>query len=185
VPVGDSEINLVREFLEGNDLAFIYLYNRHKHGLYLYCLKMLGDSETAKDLVQEVFLKVYERRAQLVHPDSFRSWLYTIARNDCISTFRKQTGKEELPEEIQEEAGGSFSEKYDRKEEAVFVAEAISRLKPELKEVIILREYQNLSYREIAEIQGTTETVVKSRLYTARQTLYQALKTIFSERRDV
>ncbi len=177
-----SEENIVTDFQQGSDLAFVRLYNYHKHGIYLYCLKMLSDVDAAKDAVQDIFVKLYERRSQLASPTSFKSWLYAIARNDCLSRLRKRNGGELHGEDAPADPDLSAAELYDRKEEREIVAVAVTRLKPELREVIVLREYHDLSYQEIAEVLGTTESVVKSRLYTARRLLYQYLKPVFHER---
>lgn len=177
--------NLVKDFQQGNDLAFVRLYNLHKRSIYAFCLKMLGDPDAAKDSVQEVFLKMYERRSQLLNPDCFKSWLFAITRNNCISRLRNRNGREEITDDAPEEADQSLAEMYDRKEEKDLVTAAVARLKPALREVILLREYYDCSYQEIAEILGTTESVVKSRLYTARQMLYHYLKPVFLERKKI
>src|SRR3989442_557597 len=87
--MNSSDENLVQAFREGNDIAFVNLYNLHKRSVYLFCLKMLEDSDEAKDIVQGVLLKIYERRQQLNHSGRFRAWLFTIARNDCLTRLRK------------------------------------------------------------------------------------------------
>src|SRR5437773_716676 len=74
--MNSSDENLVQAFREGNDIAFVNLYNLHKRSVYLFCLKMLEDSDEAKDIVQGVFLKIYERRQQLNHSGRFRAWLF-------------------------------------------------------------------------------------------------------------
>jgi RNA polymerase sigma-70 factor (ECF subfamily) len=174
---------LFREFLNGSDLAFVNLYNRYKQSAYVYCLKILGDGDAAKDVVQGVFLKVYERRSQLLHPERFKSWLLMIARNDCLSTMRKASWIAELPEESEDTGTLPPTSAVEKEEEIALVARAITRLKPDMKEVVILREYENLSYKEIADVVGVTESVVKFRLFSARQQLYVRLKPMFEERR--
>jgi RNA polymerase sigma-70 factor, ECF subfamily len=174
---------LFREFQRGSDLAFVNLYNRYKHSAYVYCLKILGDADAAKDIVQGVFLKVYERRSQLLHPERFKSWLLMIARNDCLTTMRKASWTAELPEESEDTVTSLPSSAVEKDEEIALVARAIARLKPDMKEVVILREYENLSYKEIADVLGVAESTVKSRLFSARQQLYEKLKPIFEERR--
>ena len=174
---------LIRDFREGSDLAFVHLYNRYKHAAYVYCVKILNDAEAAKDIVQGVFLKVYERRSQLLHPESFKAWLLIIARNDCLTYLRKATRMSRLDEENEDDVFALPTSEIDRDEETAIVSRAVARLNPELNEDVILREYENLSYKEIADVLGVTESIVKSRLFSARQQLYARLKTIFEERR--
>jgi RNA polymerase sigma-70 factor (ECF subfamily) len=161
----------------------VNLYNRYKQAAYVYCLKILGDGDAAKDIVQGVFLKVYERRSQLLHPERFKSWLLMIARNDCLTMMRKASWTAELPEENEDAVTPLPSSAVEKEEEIALVARAIARLNPEMKEVVILREYENLSYKEIADILAVSESTVKSRLFSARQQLYARLKPMFDERR--
>ncbi len=174
---------LIRDFQNGSDLAFVHLYNRYKQPAYVYCLKMLADVDSAKDVVQGVFLKVYERRSQLLQAGRFKAWLLTIARNDCLTYMRKASWTSALPDDLEDTTSLPPASSLEKDEEITLVAHAVARLKPELKEVIILREYENLSYQEIADVTGLAISTVKSRLFTARQDLYEKLKPIFEERR--
>ena len=88
-----------------------------------------------------------------------------------------------LDEESEEDVLALPAPQTDRDEETAIVSRAVARLSPDLKEIIILREYENLSYKEIADVIGVAESTVKSRLFTARQQLYERLKPMFTERR--
>jgi RNA polymerase sigma-70 factor (ECF subfamily) len=178
-----QDYTLVQDFQNGSDLAFVNLYNRYKHSVYVYCLKVLADADAAKDIVQGVFLKVYERRAQLSHPERFKSWMLTIARNDCLTLLKRENRTSDLPDEGVGAALGHPLSELEKDEEVALVARAIARLQPDLKEVVILREYENLSYREIADVLGIAESTIKSRLFTARRHLYETLKPVFEERK--
>jgi len=135
----EMDETLIQAFRNGSDLGFVALYNRYKHGVYAYCLKMLGDKDGAKDIVQAVFLKVYERCKQLEHNEKFKAWLFTIARNDCLTCLRKSQYLSELPDEM-EDVNIVFSvSNVERDEEIILVNRAIERLTPDLKEVILLR----------------------------------------------
>jgi len=178
-----SDEELIKAFQNGNDLAFVNLYNRYKQAIYVFCLKMVDEADNAKDIVQGVFLKIYERHHQLKRSDKFKSWMFTIARNDCLTHLRKAGYSSELPDEMEDAGLILPHQDIEKDEEIILVKRAVERLKPELKEVVILREYDNLSYKEIAEVVGTTESVVKSRLFTARQKLYELLKPLYIERK--
>ncbi|MEK6570606.1 MAG: RNA polymerase sigma factor [Bacteroidota bacterium] len=180
-----DEEKLVRDFQAGDDLAFVALYNRYKRSIYVFCSKMLLDSESAKDCVQDVFLKVYEHRDQLIRPERFTSWLFTIARNQCLTFYR--SSKHEATEEVDFDSLRSSEEEapdkmVERHETASLLNKFLSELKMEYREVLLLREFQNLSYKEIAEILGDSVSSVKSRIFKARQRLFELLKPILRER---
>jgi RNA polymerase sigma-70 factor (ECF subfamily) len=97
--------------------------------------------------------------------------------------MRKANWTAELPEESEDTVTLLPTSAVEKDEEIALVARAIARLKPEMKEVVILREYENMSYKEIADVLGVAESIVKSRLFSARQQLYARLKPVFEERR--
>jgi RNA polymerase sigma-70 factor, ECF subfamily len=178
----------VLEMISGSKPAFITLYNKYKQPIYVFCLKMVGDRDAAMDIVQELFLKVYERRNQILQPASFKSWLYSIARNDCLSYFRKINRHEYFDDEKEfgkDERQISPSHRLESEDETDLLNSAIERLKIEYREVVLLREYQNLSYAEIADVIGIDDGLVKSRLFAARRQLYEMLKEFFPERNRI
>jgi RNA polymerase sigma-70 factor (ECF subfamily) len=179
-----TDADLAGAFKDGDDRAFSILYDRYKRSLYVFALKMLGDADAASDLVQDVFLRVYERRRQLNRPESFRSWLFAIGRNRCLSHLRQNRGRiplDEAPEEaIAVEAPPDGME---AEEDLRLIRRALAGLRVEYREVLVLREYQDLSYREIAEITETTESAVKSKIFKARRALHEMLKPAFAGRR--
>jgi RNA polymerase sigma-70 factor (ECF subfamily) len=180
-----DEETLIRDFQNGDDLAFVALYNRYKRSVHIFCMKMLMNDEAARDCVQEVFLRVYEHRGQLLQPERFTAWLFTIARNQCLSYYRST--KHEVSGEIDFESLSSSPETapdnlLERAEITNLLNSCISQLKMEYREVLLLREYLNLSYKEIAEVLGDTESAVKSRIFKARQRLYEMLRPILRER---
>jgi RNA polymerase sigma-70 factor (ECF subfamily) len=181
-----SEDDLVRDFQRGEDLAYAALYNRYKRHIYCFCLKMIGDEDEVKDIVQEVFLKMYEHRWQLANPSRFRAWLFMIARNQCFTHYRDQKHISSIDTEWSSPEGletESLSQEIERNEEVLIVRSFIDRLKPEYREVIVLREYQGLSYEEIADVIGTTVAAIKAKLFKARKDLYRKMKPVFIERR--
>jgi RNA polymerase sigma-70 factor (ECF subfamily) len=147
---------------------------------------MVRDEDDVKDIVQEVFLKMYEHRLQLSNPSRFRAWIFMIARNQCLTHYRdhKRTTPfdDEFPmPELQEQE--SLSQEIERNEEVLLVRSFIDQLKPEYREVVVLREYQGLSYDEIADVIGTTVSAIKAKLFKARKELYEKMKPVFLERR--
>ena len=80
---------LIEAFQSGDEFAFVSLYNRYKDAVYAFCVKMLLNKELAQDVMQDTFLRVYENRERLMKTDSFKAWLFTIARNQCLNQLRR------------------------------------------------------------------------------------------------
>lgn len=163
----------IAAFQSGDEFAFVTLYNRHKEGIYVFCKKVLLDDAAAKDVMQETFLRIYENRDRLLKTDAFRSWIYTIARNQCYNYLRRNkrfVALDPLVEERMREDLTPVSE-LEKSEQVALVNRLLGLLKIEYREVLVLREYQNLSYDEIAQIMRTSISSVKSRLFKARRKL--------------
>ncbi len=160
---------LIEAFQDGDEFAFVSIYNRHKGPVYAFCVKMLLDKVRAQDAMQDTFLRVYENRARLLKSRSFKAWLFTIARNQCLNQLRRN-GRQ-VPLEADPPALSMTSKGLEKCEEIQLVSYFLSQLSPEYREVIVLREYQNLSYEEIAAVTRNTVSSVKSRLFKARRKL--------------
>lgn len=140
-----------------------------------------GSGLDPEDLTQETFLKAYNNLESFRQHSSPYTWLYRIARNTCLDALRKKKFRDQfrwLPfrqdgNETEYEFPDYHSEKPDVEinEEIAMVRKAIALLQADYRMVIILRELQDLSYQEIAEVLNITESAVKSRLFKARQAL--------------
>jgi RNA polymerase sigma-70 factor (ECF subfamily) len=180
-----TEHKLIESFRSGDEFAFVGLYNRYKGPVYAFCYKMLLDSDAAKDVMQETFLRVYENRDRLMKSDAFKSWLFTIARNQCLNSLRRSGRHVSLPDakELPPVAETPFT-RMEKSEQVRFVTRFLESLPPEYREVIILREYQNLSYEEIAAVTRSTLSAVKSRLFKARRKLAQQMEAAMKATED-
>jgi len=179
-----SDCDLAVALRRGDERAFASLFERYRRPLYAFGLRMLGESHAARDLVQDVFLRVWERRDQLDRPESFRSWLFAIARNRCLSDFRRSRPSialEDAPQDALAVAANDGGPERDQ--DLALLRRALARLKVDYREVLILREYQELTYAEIAVATDSTQSAVKSRLFKARRALHETLKPASSQRR--
>ncbi|MEL6610760.1 MAG: RNA polymerase sigma factor [Bacteroidota bacterium] len=170
---------LIEAFQKGDEFAFVSLYNRYKAPVYGFCAKLLLDREAAEDVMQETFLRVYENRDRLLNAGAFRSWLFTIARNQCLNHLRTRGRTRPFPEHAPEPPAPSRETPFRhllKAEQVDLVNRFLGELSPEYREVIVLREYQNLSYDEIAAVTRNTVSSVKSRLFKARRKLGQFLQ---------
>jgi RNA polymerase sigma-70 factor, ECF subfamily len=177
-----SETALVSDLQNGDEKAFVILYHRYKHSVYAYSLKMLGNTDAAKDVVQGVFLKLFERSKQIKNPERFKIWLFTMVRNDCLGYLKRESVYAADRDNTSDDDSHSMNNQPTENpnhELAHLVNSALKRLSPEHREMLILREYHSLSYREIADVIDITESNVKFRLFTARRKLFEILKPMF------
>lgn len=139
-----NEFALIESFQAGDEFAFVGIYNRSKGPVYSFCYKMLLDSDSAKDVMQETFLRVYENRDRLLKTSSFKSWLFTIARNQCLNSLRRSgrhVGLQPDNSEMIVTSETPFT-KMEKLEQVKFVTQFLESLNPDYREVIILREYK-------------------------------------------
>jgi RNA polymerase sigma-70 factor, ECF subfamily len=174
-----NDDQIIVDFIAGDRQAFIVLYNRYKIAIYGFCWRMLGDSDMAKDGVQETFLRAFTKREQLREPRFFKTWLYTIAHHYCLSSNRHPLPRWEqlrhshpepvVPETEVDVLGNGL------------LSSALQQLKAEYREVVVLREYDDLTYQEMAEVTGMTVSAVKSKLFKARRQLLTILRPQLQE----
>jgi RNA polymerase sigma-70 factor, ECF subfamily len=163
--------------------GFAFLYHRYKHRVYAYCYRLLRHPQNAEDATQETFLKIHRSFQQLEHPASLQTWIFSIARNEAFTILRRAKPVEELEKaenEVWEEE--SPLERMVERERAAIVQHCLSLLKPAYREVLILREYERLSYSEIAGVTGASESAVKSALFKARKAMGLKLDSMMNER---
>ena len=179
---------LVRHAQDGDRDAFTRLVDIFKGKIYNYVLRMLGDPETAEDVAQEAFIKAYSSLVDFRGASSFQTWLYRIAGNLAIDTMRRrkyrqghvsldqplETGDGDVERDIPDERAGPERELQSAQLKRK-VDEAILKLSPKLRTVILLYELQGLSYEDIARVVGAPLGTVKSRLFNAREQLKRML----------
>ncbi len=181
-PGAMTDRETIESFKSGDDLAFVSIYNRYKSGIYCFCLKMLGDRDEALDALQDTFVRVFENRQRLLSTRAFRSWLYTIARNQCLNRIRRRDRQESTDTgriTAESRMDGPLA-RLEKRERIELVNRYLQSLKPSYREVIILREYHDLSYEEIGAVTRSTVSAVKSRLYKARRRLAAMMLPVIS-----
>jgi RNA polymerase sigma-70 factor (ECF subfamily) len=145
--------------------------------VYNVALRMLRDPEEARDIAQTVFLKTWQSLSSYDPQYKFYSWIYRIAINESLNALRARARSVEPVDEClpSEDAGPSDLLNGDQVRNVVL--DAVDRLKPEHRSVIVLKYFVERDYEEMAEILGLDAKTVKSRLYTARQLLKDRLAT--------
>ena len=189
-----SDEELFRRFQQGDEQAYVQLVRRYKHRLTNFVFRHLGEIDEAADVVQETFVRIYSHRHAYNSSAKFTTWLYRIALNLATSELRRQTRrrrylKEGLLNGYALRAGEVDPLDHSRRPDSVtesiltfeLVQKALLQISPPLREVIILREIENMSYEEIVEITGAELGTVKSRINRARAQLQKLLRDIYRE----
>ncbi len=159
----------------GDPTAFEPLVLRYQRVLFTVAVRLLGDRDDANDAAQNAFVKAYEKLGTFDETRRFFSWLYRILVNECINLRRSRHVHVEVTDDLP--ATGTPADLLERRETRKRVQAAILELPLRYREVIVLRHFTELSYDDIADTLGVSVTVVKSRLFTARQRLARMLVT--------
>jgi RNA polymerase sigma-70 factor (ECF subfamily) len=177
-----SDEELVERFQNGERSAFDVLVRRWDRKIQGAIYRLMGPGEDVRDLSQEALLKAYRGLGTFKKEARFSSWLYQIALNVCRDRMRRVRGRstlsfEELPEsgEIPGDTGPSALELIESRDLSRRVAAAVAALPEEQREVVVLKEYQGLTFLEIAEALDLPLSTVKTRLYRGLGQLRQQL----------
>jgi RNA polymerase sigma-70 factor, ECF subfamily len=155
--------------VRGDTTAFAGLVERYERVLFSVALRMLGDSEDARDATQDAFVKVFQRLGDYRPEHRFFSWIYRILTNECLNTLRARRPQEPDVPDVAMAEGVLHALELEERRRAVQAA--IHALPRDYRDVLILRHFAELSYDEVAETLAIPVKTVKSRLYTARQQL--------------
>ena len=141
---------------------------------------MLKDKAAAEDVVQNVFMKLYSNLSKIKNKASVHFWIFKTTRNEIYSIYRKKKIRNEInydfvDEQFSDSSENKIAESYEQNELKQLVIKNLKQLPQEQKEVFLLKEYGQLTYREIADLLGIDENLVKSRLYKTRQKLISQL----------
>ena len=177
---GPTEGVWVTQALDGDQRAFTCLVDAYKVPVYNLCYRMLGTAAEAEDAAQETFVRIYTRLKTYDRRQKLSSWILAVASHYCIDRLRRRRinwlSISEVPplrllspDQAQPE---DMSMGRESREE---IKNLLQSLSPEHRMVITLRYWQDLSYVEMAEVLGATESAIKSRLHRARRILAQQL----------
>jgi len=176
---------LVARCLGGEESAWEELLRAHNRKIYNLCYRFTGRPSEAEDLTQEVFIKVFQTLTTYdAVQGAFSTWLNRVARNHLVDHYRR-THKDRLTSSIEDETGG-LEDKPSAEEQPIARVEsrerheilqaALNRLSPDMREAVVLRDFQDLDYDEIAEVLGVPEGTVKSRINRGRLELARVIK---------
>ncbi|MEO8232016.1 MAG: RNA polymerase sigma factor [Ignavibacteriota bacterium] len=168
---------------ENKILEFTLLFNKYKRRVYSYSLKMLGDKMRADDVVQDVFIKLFENLNTIQNKQSVQFWIFKTARNEILSFYRSTKNKKLITKsvdinDVEIENPFLLADEIENKELHKLILSELDLMNEDFKEVFVLKEYSGFSYKEIAALLDIDEELVKSRLYKARQKLINKISKL-------
>jgi RNA polymerase sigma-70 factor (ECF subfamily) len=168
-----TDDELMARIRKDDSEAFRQMYDRYKGQIFIYCLRMLNDRDMAKDVLQEVFIRIHTRRETYEPGTNFNGWIHTIARNLSLNARRDMKDHASFDEQMSYAAGDDH-----RRDDVALrehLAEEIARLPEIYREALILREYEGYAYQEIADALGVAMSTIKFRIFKAREILRERL----------
>ena len=188
---GLTDEELILEFQQNNTVkAYEILVQRYKNPLINYIYRFLGDYETCADIVQETMIKVYRNKDSYKSIARFSTWIYTIAGNLARTEYQRRKRRNLFSIS----SYGDDDETFDIPDESArpdvitdsgikneIIQKALLKVSDSYREMVILRDIQEMSYEEIAEVTGITVGTVKSRINRGRSQLQKLLKDIYKE----
>jgi len=185
----DADSSAMRRLREGEDLALNEIMERWQRRVTSYLLRFTGNESVAIDLAQETFVRVYQSRERYRPKAKFSTWLFAIASNLAREHLRwlrrhptaslnenDETNSERPLSERVAANGLNPSEAAENGEQTRAVREAVMSLPNDLREAVVLFEYEDMSYEQISAITGCSRKAVETRLYRARGILRERLK---------
>ncbi|RZS74526.1 RNA polymerase sigma factor [Pseudobacter ginsenosidimutans] len=175
-----NEIILLKQVSENHEPAFRQLYEGYAPGVYAVALQHLKLPHLAEDIVQSVFLKLWENRTELTSIQHFASWFYTIVRNTIVSSLRKQGSHETYINYLKERmeiAMDSPELHLMKKEQVKLVQQAVDQLSPQQRTAFKLQREEGLSYEEIGQRMGIATNTVRVHLHKAMESLRNYILT--------
>ncbi|MEP2446960.1 MAG: RNA polymerase sigma factor [Balneola sp.] len=165
-----EDARLVQDFLGGNHQAFNTLVSRWQGKIHRFAYRYFASSDDAAEITQKTFIKAYQKLDTLDDVNKFSSWLYRIANNLCLDELKRvgrkrATSYETLKVAPQTETASSADSKVLRNEGLVLLHKALLQLPNDQRVVVIMKEYEGLTFPEIAEILDEPINTVKSRMY--------------------
>lgn len=185
----EAEKGIILRCQAGDGAAFEQLYQKYHRGIYGFLLSILKNPTAAEDISQDVFVKLFTQLGSYRFQSPFAHWFFRLARNAAIDNLRREKIRRAQSLDAESDSDFSLHDKLAGKgpgpedealigERAMQVRAAVMELPENFKEVVVLREWEDLPYEDIALRLGISEGTVKSRLFRARNILAKKLKDV-------
>lgn len=171
--VAKEDNELVSEVIRGNVNAFEILVNRYQKIIFKMVLRMVGNTETAKDLTQDIFVKAFEKMGTFNFNFRFFSWIYRIGINETLTWIRRHPRLDQL--QHAEHLASEDTDPNRKENNNGMLDTGMQELSSDYRSLLVLKYYNGLSYEEMAEVHNISVEKVRSRLFTAREQLRKIL----------
>lgn len=175
------ELDLIAQAQQGDRHAFGELVGKHRVGVVNVVYRMCGDTELAEDMAQEAFIRAWQKLPDFKPRSPFRNWIYRIATNATLDALRRERETEDVDSYPLRRSVNGLEVLVEAKDRAELVQQAVLSLPPSSRGVLVLREYEGLSYKEISDTLDIPIGTVMSRLNYARKRLSADLKPLLKE----
>ena len=177
-----TDAKLVENFRNGDMEAFNRLVERWQQRIHRFAYRYFSSHDEAMEITQKTFIRVYKKLNTLENTDNFGAWIYRIANNLCLDETkragrRRSSPMEVLPKHPVAESIAANPDQIQNDQLGSILQLALNQLPPEQRIVVIMKEYEGLKFREIAEILDEPENTVKSRMYYG----LNKLRTLFEQ----
>lgn len=185
-----TDEEMMASYQTGNEQALRVLFERYKRRILNFCLQLLANRADAEEVAGDVFISVITHKQSFDPGRRFSTWIYTIARNKCISRMRRRRPVFSLWGSQTESVGNIWEiadesrmarDDLNRKEMRQYVRDAIRELPDEQRQAILLREFHRMSYAEISEVMDCSLEKVKILIYRGREQLRRRLASLLAE----
>src|SRR6478752_1284605 len=194
MPGDPTDNHLVAAVRAGDDRAFERLYERYHRRIAAYIYGMVNDYARAEDITQDVFMSALRRMRQTERSIAFKPWIYEIAKNACIDQFRRSKRAEEVSYDAEEGLGAADYGRLtssdatpdvamERRQDLDHLRGALGGLSEAHHQILVMREFEGLSYREIGDRMGMSRPSVESTLFRARKRLTEEYDELVSGQR--
>lgn len=178
-----NEQLLIQQVKNGDKAAFNHIVEKWHSKIFRFAFRFFADEDEAHDITQKTFIKTYQSVNTLENPEKFSSWIYRIANNLCLDELKRAGRRKSTSLEAYMEQSSGLEGEFtlpdadlQNKELGHILQKALLTLPDEQRTVIILKEYEGLKFREIADILEEPENTVKSRLYYGLKSTRRVLK---------
>ncbi|MDQ4115452.1 MAG: RNA polymerase sigma factor [Actinomycetota bacterium] len=173
---GQADHWLIGKVREGDLDAYEELVRRHRTRIYRIALRMLSDPHDAEDVAQDVVIQLWTALAGFAGESSFTTWLYRVVVNRCLSTVRRRRPTRPILDADAPAVAGADDEVVAR-QRARAVMDAVAELPADQRAVLVLHQFEGLTYEEVATILRLSEPTVRGRLHRARRNLLESMRS--------
>ncbi len=174
----ENDKELVINFLNGDETAFNLLVRKYQQKIYWFARRMLGNHSDADEVTQEVLITLYEKLHTFKFESSLMTWIYRITNSKVLNLIRKQKVREffSLDSVFNNRTNEDIVHDFENREKLKAVEKTLEKISPKQREVFVLRHFEELSYKEIAEITGKSVGTLKANYFHALKKLTELME---------